>query len=155
PDSCFPVTRFSQRRFTMLSRTKFRALALLVAGVFLCIGAVQAQEKSAKVLEKGEFHKADKAGSGTATIYQLADGKRVLRLAHFAVENGPDLHVRLIAADDAAGVGVGIPVEAGRRLGTTARFSASCPTLVNRTSGASCGSGCGRRRSRLPDQLGK
>jgi hypothetical protein len=85
----------------MLSRFTFAALALFVAGVFLCIGAVQGQEKSAKVLAKGEFHKADKAGSGTATIYQLADGKRVLRLTDFAVDNGPDLHVRLIKADDA------------------------------------------------------
>ena len=85
----------------MLSRFTFAALALFVAGVFLYTGATQAQEKSAKVLAKGEFHKADKAGSGTATIYQLADGKRVLRLTDFAVDNGPDLHVRLIAADDA------------------------------------------------------
>ena len=85
----------------MLSRTKFAALALFVAGLFLYAGAAQAQEKAAKVLAKGEFHKADKAGSGTATIYQLADGKRLLRLTDFAVDNGPDLHVRLIAADDA------------------------------------------------------
>ena len=85
----------------MLTRTKFAALALFVAGLFLYAGAAQAQEKAAKVLAKGEFHKADKAGSGTATIYQLADGKRVLRLTDFAVDNGPDLHVRLIAADDA------------------------------------------------------
>ena len=42
-----------------------------------------------------------KPASGTATIYQLADGKRVLRLTDFAVDNGPDLHVRLIAANDA------------------------------------------------------
>ena len=85
----------------MMSRTKFAGLAVLVAGLFLYAGIAQAQEKSAKVLAKGEFHKADKAGSGTATIYQLADGKRVLRLTDFAVDNGPDLHVRLIAADDA------------------------------------------------------
>jgi hypothetical protein len=85
----------------MLSRTKFPALAMLVAGVFLCIGATQAQEKSAKVLEKGQFHNAEKTGKGTATIYQLANGKRVLRLTDFAVDNGPDLYVRLIAADDA------------------------------------------------------
>ena len=85
----------------MLSRFTFAALALFVAGVFLYTGAAQAQEKSPKVLAKGEFHKADKTGSGTATIYQLADGKRVLRLTNFSVENGPDLHVRLIAADDA------------------------------------------------------
>ena len=85
----------------MLSRIKFAGLAVLVAGLFLYAGIAQAQEKSAKVLAKGEFHKADKAGSGTATIYQLADGKRLLRLTDFAVDNGPDLHVRLIAADDA------------------------------------------------------
>src|SRR6516225_6355905 len=100
-DSCVPVTRFYQRRFTMLSRTKFAALTLLAAGLFVYAGATQAQDKAAKVLAKGEFHNADKAGSGTATIYQLADGKRVLRLTDFAVDNGPDLYVRLIAADDA------------------------------------------------------
>jgi hypothetical protein len=85
----------------MLSRIKFAGLAVLVAGLFLYAGAAQAQEKAAKVLTKGEFHKADKTGSGTATIYELADGKRVLRLSNFSVDNGPDLHIRLIAADDA------------------------------------------------------
>jgi hypothetical protein len=85
----------------MLSRTKFAALSLFVAGLFLYAGAAQAQEKAAKVLAKGAIHNADKTGYGTATIYQLADGKRVLRLTKFSVENGPDLHVRLIAADDA------------------------------------------------------
>ena len=85
----------------MLSRTKFAALALFVAGLFLYAGAAQAQEKAAKALAKGEFHNADKTGSGTVTLYQLADGKRVLRLTDFSVDNGPDLHVRLIAADDA------------------------------------------------------
>src|SRR6516225_3099097 len=100
-DRCIPVTCFFQRRFAVLSRLTFAALALFVAGVFLYTGAAQAQGPDAKVLAKGEFHKADKAGSGTATIYQLADGKRVLRLTDFAVDNGPDLHVRLIAADDA------------------------------------------------------
>ena len=85
----------------MLNRTRFVALALLVAGLFLYAGAAQAQEKATKVLAKGEIHNADKTGSGTATIYELADGKRVLRLTNFSVENGPDLHVRLIKADDA------------------------------------------------------
>ena len=85
----------------MLSRLKFAGLAVLVAGLFLYAGVAQAQQKAAKVLAKGEFHNADKAGSGTATIYQVADGKRVLRLTDFAVDNGPDLHVRLIAANDA------------------------------------------------------
>ena len=104
----------------MLSRIKFVGLAMLVAGLFLYAGIAQAQEKSAKVLAKGEFHKADKAGSGTATIYQLADGKRVLRLTDFSVDNGPDLHVRLIAADDAkdtASVAKADHVELGKLKG--------------------------------------
>jgi hypothetical protein len=85
----------------MLNRRTFAALALLVAGVLLSPGITQAQEPGAKVLAKGEFHNADKAGKGTATVYQLADGKRVLRLTDFETDNGPDLHVRLIAAEDA------------------------------------------------------
>ena len=85
----------------MFSRTKFAAMAVLVAGLLLLAGTAQAQEKAATVLAKGEIHNADKAGSGTATIYQLDNGKRVLRLTNFSVDNGPDLHVRLIAAADA------------------------------------------------------
>ena len=34
-------------------------------------------------------------GSGDATIYELADGSRVLRFENFDVTNGPDLHVLL------------------------------------------------------------
>lgn len=85
----------------MLSRLKIAGVTALVAGLFLSAGAAQAQERAAKMVAQGEFHKADKAGSGTATIWQLADGKRVLRLTKFSVDNGPDLYVRLIAARDA------------------------------------------------------
>jgi Electron transfer DM13 len=85
----------------MLSRLTFAALALFVASLILYTGAAQAQGQGSKVLAKGEFHNAEKAGKGTATVYQLADGKRVLRLSDFETDNGPDLHVRLIEADDA------------------------------------------------------
>ena len=85
----------------MLSRLTFAALALFVASVFLYAPAAQAQDKGSKVVAKGDFHNADKAGKGTATVYEVADGKRVLRLSNFETDNGPDLHVRLIAADDA------------------------------------------------------
>ena len=85
----------------MLSCSKFAPLALFVASVFLYTGTTQAQEQGSTVLAKGEFHNAEKAGKGTATVYQLANGKRVLRLSNFETDNGPDLHVRLIAADDA------------------------------------------------------
>jgi hypothetical protein len=85
----------------MLSRIQFAPLALLLASVLLYAGATQAQDQGSKVLAKGVFHKVEKAGKGTATVYKLADGKRVLRLTDFETDNGPDLHVRLIAADDA------------------------------------------------------
>ena len=34
-----------------------------------------------------------------ASIYQLADGKRTLRLTEFATSNGPDVHVYLVAVE--------------------------------------------------------
>jgi len=85
----------------MLSRLTLVALALFVASAFLYAPATQAQDKDSKVVAKGDFHNADKAGKGTATVYEVADGKRILRLSEFETDNGPDLHVRLIAADDA------------------------------------------------------
>jgi hypothetical protein len=118
----------------MLSRLKFAALALFVAGLFLYAGVAPAQEKAAKVLAKGEFHKADKTGSGTATIYQLADGKRVLRLTHFAVDNGPDVHVRLIKADDAkdtASVAKKDHVELGKLKGNEGNQNYDVPENVD------------------------
>jgi hypothetical protein len=41
---------------------------------------------------QGEVHKT----SGRATVYQQADGARVLRLTDFSTSNGPALHVLLI-----------------------------------------------------------
>jgi hypothetical protein len=40
----------------------------------------------------GEVHKT----SGRATVYQQADGSRILRLTDFATSNGPAVHVLLI-----------------------------------------------------------
>lgn len=62
-----------------------------------------AQASSAKpvALASGRFHDVSHKGSGTATIYQLADGKRVLRFSNFETSNGPDVVVYLVAAEDA------------------------------------------------------
>jgi len=38
---------------------------------------------------------------GTATIYRMGDGTRVLRFTTFKTSNGPDVHVYMVAADDA------------------------------------------------------
>ena len=53
------------------------------------------------VLAAGTFHDVAHTGKGTATIYKLADGNRVLRFSNFETSNGPDVHVYLVAADDA------------------------------------------------------
>jgi hypothetical protein len=49
----------------------------------------------------GQFHSGAHETRGTATVFQLADGKKVLRLTEFATSNGPDVHVYLVAANDA------------------------------------------------------
>jgi hypothetical protein len=52
-------------------------------------------------LATGQFHSGAHETKGTATLFQLADGKKMLRLTDFATSNGPDVHVYLVAATDA------------------------------------------------------
>jgi hypothetical protein len=52
-------------------------------------------------LESGQFYSILHPTEGTATIYQMADGTRFLRLTRFSTSNGPDVHVYMVAADDA------------------------------------------------------
>ncbi|MDA0768975.1 MAG: DM13 domain-containing protein [Chloroflexi bacterium] len=57
---------------------------------------------SIQALYSGTFRDVDKQhkGSGTATVYQDANGVLVLRLDDFKVTNGPVLHVLLTPHDD-------------------------------------------------------
>jgi len=57
---------------------------------------------SQTVLSSGSFHSVAHESKGTASVYQLADGKRLLRLTNFETSNGPDVHVYLVAASDAS-----------------------------------------------------
>jgi hypothetical protein len=52
-------------------------------------------------LVSGQFYSILHPTSGTATIYQTGDGVRILRFTSFSTSNGPDVHVYLVAADDA------------------------------------------------------
>jgi len=52
-------------------------------------------------LASGQFHSGAHETKGTATVFQLADGKKTLRLTDFETSNGPDVHVYLVAAADA------------------------------------------------------
>ena len=56
---------------------------------------------SAQPLESGRFNSILHPTEGTATIYQMGDGARVLRFTSFSTSNGPDVHVYMVAADDA------------------------------------------------------
>ncbi|HEY4718200.1 MAG TPA: DM13 domain-containing protein [Anaerolineales bacterium] len=64
---------------------------------------------SAVLLAGGEFYPIAHGGQGTATIYEVAEGKRVLVLTDFEVEDGPDLHVYLAVQDP-------VPNQEGREL---------------------------------------
>ena len=70
----------------------------------LPVAAAQSAGSAAEptaVLVRGEFKSIAHETRGRASIYRLADGKRVLRLTNFATSNGPDVRVYLVAAADA------------------------------------------------------
>ena len=52
-------------------------------------------------LYSGGFHDVAHKSKGTATVFQLPDGKRVLRLTEFETSNGPDVQLYMVAAPDA------------------------------------------------------
>jgi hypothetical protein len=52
-------------------------------------------------LASGGFHGVHHETKGTATIYRLPNGKRVLRFTEFETSNGPDVQIYLVAAADA------------------------------------------------------
>jgi hypothetical protein len=53
-------------------------------------------------LAEGSFHDVAHKGAGSATLFQLPDGKRVLRFTNFETSNGPDVRVYLGTAPDAS-----------------------------------------------------
>jgi hypothetical protein len=66
----------------------------------LMVDGMQASADERMELAEGSFHTNAHETSGTATIHQLANGSRVLRLTNFKTSNGPDVHVYLVAAND-------------------------------------------------------
>jgi hypothetical protein len=73
----------------------------LYAAAFVASTVVlSANAQSSKPIATGTFHGQVHATSGRAAVYS-SHGKEVLRLTNFKTSNGPDVHVILIAADDA------------------------------------------------------
>jgi hypothetical protein len=64
-------------------------------------GFPESRGTQAAVLAKGTFHSVAHQSKGVATVYRLADGKRVLRFTDFETSNGPAVRVYLVAARDA------------------------------------------------------
>ena len=62
--------------------------------------ATASAPESARALVSGTFHGLAHETRGTATIHELAGGKRVLRLTGFETSYGPDVRVLLVAAGD-------------------------------------------------------
>jgi len=70
----------------------------------------------------GNYHSVAHETKGTATVFQLPDGKRVVRFTGFETSNGPDVRVFLIAAADATDndtVKKAGYIELGKLKGTT------------------------------------
>jgi hypothetical protein len=67
-------------------------------------GVAQAQSAPAspRAIAEGKFHGVAHETQGTATIFQLPEGKRVLRFTNFQTSNGPDVRVFLVAAADSS-----------------------------------------------------
>lgn len=61
--------------------------------------AVPSIEKGPLAVTKGKFKSLAHETRGTASIYQLPDGKRTLRLSDLETSNGPDVHVYLTAQE--------------------------------------------------------
>jgi hypothetical protein len=58
-------------------------------------------DSTSMALVTGRFHDVAHKSAGMAAIHQLNNGKQVLRLTDFETSNGPDVHVYLVAANDA------------------------------------------------------
>lgn len=68
------------------------------------------------LLLQGSFYNIIHSGSGQASVYQLADGSRILRLQGFEVDNGPDLYVYLVP-NDPVDATVALPISGFFSLG--------------------------------------
>jgi hypothetical protein len=76
--------------------------AVPLVALWLLPGAASAAPVS---LESGTFVAGIHPTAGTATIYKLDDGRRILRLTEFHTSNGPAVHVYLSSAREIKGNG--------------------------------------------------
>jgi len=109
------LRNFKRRIPNMSNRIKVTLLALIIAGAgawyafrperLFINQKVNEQFPTASAannkLASGQFHSGAHETKGMATVFQLADGQKTLRLTNFETSNGPDVHVYLVATTDA------------------------------------------------------
>jgi hypothetical protein len=71
-----------------------------VSETFPVARAESLASQTPRPVASGRFHSVAHETKGTATIYELVDGRRVLRFSDFQTSNGPDVQVYLVAAAD-------------------------------------------------------
>ncbi len=84
--------------------------------------------------QTGHFQGLAHETSGTASVYRLEDGRRLLRLEDLRTSNGPDLRVYLVEGDDAsddAAIKAGRFVELGALKGNMGNQNYEIPSNVD------------------------
>ncbi len=81
---------------------EYRAVTIWCARFGVNFGTAPLKSREPEALSAGNFHGVAHETMGTATVYRLADGKRVLRFTSFTTSNGPDVQVYLGKASDAS-----------------------------------------------------
>jgi hypothetical protein len=81
---------------------KYRAVTVWCARFGVNFGTAPLKSREPEALSAGDFHGVAHQTMGSATIYRLGDGKRVLRFEGFRTSNGPDVQVYLGRAQDAS-----------------------------------------------------
>ncbi len=85
-----------KRDITTFTVIAIAAISVAVAQTFFAKKGIKK-----RIIGSGKFHQVAHKGEGTATIYQLLSGERVLELADFYTGQGQSLEVLLISAPDA------------------------------------------------------
>jgi hypothetical protein len=76
-------------------------IMLAVMGFWIARGLHVQQGIIKQILASGRFHQVTHKGEGTATVYKMLNGDRVLYLSDFKTGEGQGLEVCLISAPDA------------------------------------------------------
>ena len=128
-------------------QTKFRIRVALISGVAAVVLAViaaafgapataSAQGTQPILLASGQFGAVDglHKGQGSARLFRLSNGQRILRLEEFKVTNGPDLYVYLsghAAPRNSGQLHEGGALEVGRLKGNIGNQNYALPADVD------------------------